>query len=61
MRTIVCLLMLVGVCLPVSAQAQTQQPLQSGSSGVGLACFSPQRAFAESADGKAGIARLSAL
>src|SRR5688572_12083839 len=47
--------------LPVSARAQPQDQSPFGLSGVRLAVFSPQRAFAESADGKAGIAGLRAL
>lgn len=42
------------------AQAPVAQP-QIGISGIRLACFSPQRAFAESAEGKAGLATLTAL
>ena len=38
-----------------------QDQPQLGVSGIRLACFSPQRAFAESAEGKAGIATLTAL
>src|SRR5687767_13003998 len=40
---------------------RTQGPPQFGLSGVRLALFSPQRALAESAEGKAGIATLTAL
>src|ERR1700733_5652281 len=44
------------------AQAPASQDLpQFGLSGIRLACFSPQRAFSESSEGKDGIARLSAL
>jgi Skp family chaperone for outer membrane proteins len=48
--------------IPISAFAQvpvTSNP--QSSNGVRLACFSPQRAFSESADGKAAITRLTAL
>ena len=54
----------VSVVAPPSAFAQappSQGRPQFGLSGIRLACFSPQRAFSESADGKAGIARLAAL
>ena len=55
------LIVLFGALLPVSALAQTQDTSQFGLSGIGLACFSPRRAFAESSEGKAGIATLTAL
>ena len=63
MKTAVCLLnvLFVGALLPASAYAQAQGQSQFGLSGVRLAVFSPQRAFAESADGKAGVAALRAL
>jgi Skp family chaperone for outer membrane proteins len=41
------------------AQAQPAEPF--GLSGLRIAFFSPQRAFASSDDGKAGLARLKAL
>jgi Skp family chaperone for outer membrane proteins len=47
--------------LPVSAWAQGPDQPGLGVSGVRLALFSPQRAFAESADGKNGLATLTAL
>src|SRR5260370_24434219 len=54
----------VSLLAPPSAFAQapvSQDRPQFGLSGIRLACFSPQRAFSDSADGKAGIARLAAL
>ena len=62
MKAAVCLLgvLLVGA-IPVVAHAQTQGQSQFGLSGVRLAVFSPQRAFAESPEGKAGIATFTAL
>jgi len=42
--------------LGLPSTALAQQPL-----GVRVACFSPQRAFAESSEGRAVIARLSTL
>jgi Skp family chaperone for outer membrane proteins len=44
--------------VPVSVFAQAPIGLQAG---IKLACFSPQRAFAESAQGQAAVARLTAL
>ena len=62
MKAALCLLcVLFGALLPVSALAQTQSQSQFGLSGIRLAIFSPQRAFAESDDGKAGIATFAAL
>jgi Skp family chaperone for outer membrane proteins len=61
MKGVVCLLTLIGTLLPLPARAQAPQPQQPGPGGVRFACFSPQRAFAESADGRAAAARLSAL
>ncbi len=61
MRDIVRLAVVVGVLLPLPALAQTANPPQIGVSGIRLASFSPQRAFAESDEGKAGLARLTAL
>jgi Skp family chaperone for outer membrane proteins len=63
MKIAVCLagVLVLGGLLPPSANAQAQGQSQFGLSGVRLAVFSPQRAFAESAEGKAGIATLSAL
>ena len=58
MKSFVCATALVLV-LPLSTSAQDQPTL--GVSQIRLASFSPQRAFAESAEGKAGIARLNAL
>jgi Skp family chaperone for outer membrane proteins len=64
MTTLARLLIAVATTLiPVSALAQAPiGPLQSQPpTAVRLACFSLQRAFSESADGKAAIARLTAL
>jgi Skp family chaperone for outer membrane proteins len=54
----------IAFILPASVLAQT--PTGQGQqlptlAGIRLACFSPQRAFAESTQGKAAIARLAAL
>jgi outer membrane protein len=43
------------------AQAPSPSPQAPAPVSVRLACFSPQRVFTASADGKAAIARLSAL
>ena len=43
------------------AFGQTQPPEPFGLSGLRIAFFSPQRAFSDSDDGKAGLARLKAL
>jgi hypothetical protein len=43
-----------------NAQAPVTAPMQA-SLTARIACFSPQRAFAESADGKTTLARLTAL
>ena len=63
MKAAVCLVgvLFLRALLPVSVHAQTQDQSQFGLSGVRLAVFSPQRAFAESPEGKAGIATLTAL
>jgi Skp family chaperone for outer membrane proteins len=54
MKTFVRFFIFIGtVLVPLSALAQ--EPI------VRLGCLSPQRAFADSAEGKAGIARLAAL
>jgi Skp family chaperone for outer membrane proteins len=60
------LLPLVAVSLmlvptPASAQATASAQPESRLTVTRLGCFSLQRAFSESAEGKAGIARLSAL
>jgi Skp family chaperone for outer membrane proteins len=44
---------------PAFAQTQPAEPF--GLSGLRIAFFSPQRAFSDSDDGKAGLARLKAL
>ena len=64
MKTLAPLLVAVATTLiPVSALAQAPiVPIQAPSpAGVRLACFSLQRVFSESADGKAALARLTAL
>jgi Skp family chaperone for outer membrane proteins len=59
MKSVARLLVIVLVAsLPASAFAQAQE---LGISAIRLASFSPQRAFAESAEGKTGIAMLTAL
>ena len=55
------LVVLLGTLLPASAFAQAQDQSRLGPSGIRLALFSPQRAFAESAAGKAGLDRITAL
>jgi Skp family chaperone for outer membrane proteins len=48
--------------LPSAASAQTAASANLQTSiGLRVACFSPQRAFSESADGKTVLARLAAL
>lgn len=47
------------VALPAFGQTQPSEPF--GLSGLRIAFFSPQRAFSDSDDGKAGLARLKAL
>jgi outer membrane protein len=54
----------IALILPASVFAQT--PIERGQmavapAGIRLACFSPQRAFAESVQGQAALARLTAL
>jgi outer membrane protein len=62
MKTHVRLLTAVAISLvPLSAFAQLPNPPQPAPAAVRLGCFSPQRAFSESAEGKAAIARLTAL
>jgi outer membrane protein len=54
--------MMVAALLLVPAPALAQSPLTPGGAVLGrFGAFSPQRAFTESAEGKAGIARLEAL
>lgn len=55
------LVTLAATLLLVPTVARAQDASRFGVSGIRLACFSPQRAFAESPEGKAGIARLQAL
>jgi outer membrane protein len=47
--------------VPVSAFAQLPNQPQPALADVRLGCFSPQRAFSESAEGKAAVARLTTL
>lgn len=63
MRTLACTLMAASaVLVPFRAHAQVPPSLSSSTPlAARVACFSPQRAFAESADGKATLARLGAL
>ena len=50
------------VLVPFTAGAQVPASIASSTPlAARIACFSPQRAFAESSDGKATLARLSAL
>jgi Skp family chaperone for outer membrane proteins len=53
MNTVRCLAFTMTLIIPASGFAQVP--------GIKLACFSPQRAFAESAQGQAALARLTAL
>ena len=53
------LLTIAWTLMPAAVFGQT--PALAASLGIRLACVSPQRVFAESADGKAANARLSAL
>jgi outer membrane protein len=62
MRGLVRLLLAVtALGLPTRALAQSPISPDPSAAGVRIACFSPQRAFSESADGRAVIARLSTL
>jgi outer membrane protein len=63
MRTLARALMTASaVLVPFTAHAQVPAGTASSTSlAARIACFSPQRAFAESADGKATMARLTAL
>jgi len=64
MRVVHWLALVVLMLVPNSTFAQLPAaPTQAQPAVVGirLACFSPQRAFSESADGKAAIAKLTAL
>ena len=54
------LIVLTSLAAPGMALAQVPVQLPAPAT-IRLACFSPQRAFTESADGKAAIARLTAL
>jgi outer membrane protein len=61
MKTLVGLLIAVFSLSAETAFAQTQPSQPFGLSGLRIAFFSPQRAFSDSDDGKAGLARLKAL
>ena len=62
MKADVRLLLAVALSLvPVSAFAQLPNQPQPALAAVRLGCFSPQRAFSESTDGKAVLARLATL
>ncbi len=62
MRSLARPLMALAISLiPVTAFAQAPARSDLQSIGVPVACFSPQRAFSESTDGKAARARLTAL
>ena len=61
MRTLVRMLAAALVLVPLAAQAQSPVSATQATLVGRIACFSPQRAFAESADGKATLARLTAL
>jgi len=64
MKSLAGLLVLVTTALVPSSVSAQQVPLDPNlqpTIGVRIACFSPQRAFSESVDGKAAIARLTAL
>jgi outer membrane protein len=54
------LIVLASLAAPGTSLAQVPAQLPAPAA-VRLACFSPQRAFTESADGKAAMARLTAL
>jgi outer membrane protein len=61
-RVVRFLFVLVSTLAPVSTFAQATPPAtQPATAGIRLGCVSPQRVFSESADGKAAIARLTAL
>jgi Skp family chaperone for outer membrane proteins len=56
-----CLIVVTSLMAPVSAFAQLPNQAANANTSISLACVSPQRVFAESPDGKAAIARMSAL
>ena len=60
MKTLIGIMAMVAI-FPSASAAQVQNPQPSVMTGIRMACFSPQRAFSESAEGKAAIARLNAL
>ena len=57
MKTLIGIMAMV-VIFPGASSAQVQNPPPSVMTGIRIACFSPQWAFSESAEGKAAIARL---
>ena len=64
MKALVCLVTVLTALVPATAFAQGPAAQGQAPFGIGairLATFSPQRAFSESAEGKAGISRLAAL
>jgi Skp family chaperone for outer membrane proteins len=61
MKTLVGVLIAVFSLSAETAFAQPQPSEPFGLSGLRIAFFSPQRAFSDSDDGKAGLARLKAL
>jgi outer membrane protein len=61
-RLVRVLIVLVPALSPTATFAQASAPpAQSATAGIRLGCVSPQRVFSESAEGKAAMARLSAL
>ena len=60
-RAVRSLIVLAWTVAPVSAVAQVSVPSAQAPAGIRLGCVSPQRVFSGSAEGKAAIARLTAL
>jgi len=60
LMTLRALMVLASWAVPSAALAQVPAQVPAPAT-IRLACFSPQRAFTDSADGKAAIARLTAL
>jgi outer membrane protein len=61
-RIVRLLIVLVPTLSPMAVRAQAPvASAQSAAAGIRLGCVSPQRVFSESAEGKAAIARLTAL
>jgi len=64
MTAVRCLAFTMTLIIPASVFAQVPiggSQLSSAPTGLKLACFSPQRAFTESAQGQAALAQLTAL